>query len=236
MNWPGLGMKAAPKFLTTNPQQDHLLDLYAQAVVSAPINLTSETDKAIFRQRHVADAMALSGQIKAEALETPVSKVLDVGSGNGIPGLVLAILHPEWQLTLLDSSNKKCLFLDTFIKNNALQNVVVQCIRAEELAHTDQRETYDLVICRALEKLPTAIELTLPFLKQAGALIVSHGTSWQEELQRSENGLKILGGTFKKATPYSVNNTTFYMLLFEKTGLTPERYPRNVGIPTKRPL
>ena len=218
----------------TNP--DTLLDRYAEAVVNAPLNLTSETDKAIFRQRHIGDALALSQLMEVEIAEQPTKKVLDVGSGNGIPGLVLAILHPEWDVVLLDSSNKKCLFLDTFIKNNAVNNAAVTCIRAEEFAHSEARETYDLVICRALEKLPTAIELTLPFLKKSGILIVSHGTSWKEELKRSENGLKLLGGTFKKAVPYTVEGTTFYMLVFEKTETTPSRYPRNVGIPTKRPL
>ena len=141
--------------------------------------------------------------------------------------------------TLLDSSNKKCLFLDTFIKNNAISNAGVKCIRAEEFAHTEARETYDGVVCRALEKLPTAIELTLPFLKISGHLIVSHGTSWKEELQRSENALKLLGGKFKKAIPYIIEgDTTFYMLVFEKNGNQHPRnvIPRNVGIPTKRPL
>jgi 16S rRNA (guanine527-N7)-methyltransferase len=236
MSWPDLGAKRAPKLLTTNQKQEQLLNRYAEAVVHAPINLTSETDKAIFRQRHVEDAVALSRHIAVETKAQAISKVLDVGSGNGIPGLVLAILHPEWQISLLDSSNKKCLFLDMFIKNNAIENATVECVRAEELARAEYRESYDLVVCRALEKLPTALELTLPFLKKSGYLIVSHGTSWQEELQRAENGLKILGGTFKKAVPYSIEGTMFYTLIFEKMAVTPERYPRNVGIPTKRPL
>jgi 16S rRNA (guanine527-N7)-methyltransferase len=234
MNWPNSGAKQAPKFLTTN--QEQLLTRYAEAVVNAPINLTSETDKAIFRQRHIGDAVALNDALMAELETSSILKILDVGSGNGIPGLVLAVLHPEWHLTLLDSSNKKCLFIDAFIKNNAIQNVAIQCLRAEEFAHTEAREAFDLVVCRALEKLPTAIELTLPFVKKSGYLIVSHGTSWQEELKRSDHGLKLLGGTYKKTIPYQVEEKTFYLLVFEKTDSTPERYPRNVGIPTKRPL
>lgn len=213
-----------------------ILNRYAEAVVSAPINLTSEANRATFRSRHIADAIALDEKIGAEIALPAMPNVLDVGSGNGIPGIVLAVRHPEWHVSLLDSINKKCLFLESFCKSSAINNATVKCTRAEVLAHTDERETYDLVVCRALEKLPTGLELTLPFVKVGSFLIVSHGTSWAEELEKCNNALQKLGGCFKRAVPYAAESLIFHMLVFEKIAATPPIYPRNPGIPTKRPL
>jgi len=237
MNYPELAAKPALKSLTTN--QERLLTLYTEAVVKANdlLHLTSERDKPFFRQRHVDDAIALLQHLPEAITATSSAKVLDVGTGNGIPGLILAILCPQWQVDLLDSSNKKCLFLDTFINNNAINNARVYCTRAEELARTGHRESYNFVFCRALEKLPTALELTIPFAKVGGLVIVSHGTSWNEEHQRSQNALKLLESELETSIPYSIEGKTdLVTLLIRKKAPTLPRYPRNVGIPTKRPL
>jgi len=225
--------------LTINPHQEELLTRYTEAVMQASdlLHLTSEKDRPFFRARHVNDAVTMVQHIPIALIPHTPLKALDVGTGNGVPGIILSILFPEWQLDLLDSSNKKCLFIDSFIKKNAIHNTHVICDRAEFLARQSPRESYALVFSRALGKLPTALELTLPFLKMGGYLIVSHGTTWEQELKRSQNGLSLLGGTFEQMIPYQVTDQgQFFILLFKKTSPTPDRYPRNVGIPVKRPL
>jgi len=124
-----------------------------------------------------------------------------------------------------------------FCKFNAITNVHVVVGRAETLAHTERREAYDLVFARALGKLPVALELAAAFVAAGGMLIVPHGTSWQKEFQRSEKAIKALGLSFKDKLGYSLApGIQFTALWFEKTQQTPEKYPRAVGIPAKRPL
>ena len=142
-----------------------LLEKYVQAVMSAPhsLALTAARDPREFWQRHVLDALKLI-ELFPPAMHQKVLRVLDVGSGNGIPGLPAAVAVPTWTVDLLDSNAKKCGFIDMFCKFNAIQNVHVIVGRAETLAHTERRESYDLVFARALGKLPIALELAAAFV------------------------------------------------------------------------
>jgi 16S rRNA (guanine527-N7)-methyltransferase len=215
-----------------------LLEKYVQAVLAAPesLHLTATRDPAEFWRRHVLDALKLVELFPPSDHKKP-SKVLDVGSGNGIPGIPAAIAAPTWTIDLLDSNNKKCGFLDMFCNFNGIKNVHTIVGRAEVLGHGKMRESYDIVFARALGKLPVALELASPFVKVGGTLVVPHGTSWETELHRSKKATKELGMSFKDKKSYSLgDSTTFTALLFEKTSRTPEMYPRATGIPTKRPL
>lgn len=223
--------------MTTDPR--HLLDQYTDAVLHAPdaLHLTSEKDRAFFRERHVEDAVQLDRHLtEAGIWNAAPQRLIDVGTGNGIPGIVLGILHPTWTLHLLDSNTRKCGFLDVFVKSHAMRHVHIVCDRAEILGHKAQRETYDMAISRALGKLPTALELALPFIKTGGTLIVSHGTTWEKELARSAKALDLLLTEFVKPISYTLGKNHFTAMIFKKKAPTPERYPRAVGIPEKRPL
>jgi 16S rRNA (guanine527-N7)-methyltransferase len=215
-----------------------LLEKYVQAVLAAPesLHLTATRDPGEFWRRHVLDALKLVELFPPSVHKKPC-KVLDVGSGNGIPGIPAAIAVPDWDVYLLDSNNKKCGFLDMFCNFNLIKNVHTIAGRAEVLGYGTMRDAYDIVFARALGKLPTALELASPFLKVGGTLVVPHGTSWVTELQRSKKALKELGVSFKDKMSYTLGESTiFTALLFEKTGSTPDKYPRTTGIPTKRPL
>ncbi len=216
-----------------------LLEKYVEAVMSAPesLHLTATRDPKEFWQRHVMDALKLIELLPQKDHERKL-QVLDVGSGNGIPGIPAAIAVPLWQVTLLDSDNKKCGFLDMFCKNNAIQNVQILPKRAELAAHSSlYREVYHVVYARALGKLPVSLELSSPFLKIGGTLIVPHGTSWPKEIKASEKAMKELGLINQGQRDYALGEgPIFTALLFEKIFPTPEKYPRNVGIPAKRPL
>lgn len=225
-------------FSAFSPAQKLLLELYADAVVKAPpsLHLTSAYDRDEFLQRHVLDAVALVQSLDFPAKSSRL-RVMDVGSGNGVPGIPIAICQPEWIVVLLDSDNKKCGFVDMFCKSNAINNVRVIASRAEIAAKEENREKYDLVFARALSKLPSAIELAGPFVKLGGHMIVPHGTSWQEELEKSKEAQKEIGLKFLEAKAYKIpNGIEFNALLFKKDHETPERYPRAIGMSQKRPL
>jgi 16S rRNA (guanine527-N7)-methyltransferase len=216
-----------------------LLEKYANAVMSAPesLNLTAAREPAEFLERHVLDALKL-----LELLPKPTHRekirVIDVGSGNGIPGLPIAIALPHWDIFLLESNSKKAGFIDMFCKFNAINNAHVLAGRAEEFGHAkEHREEFDLAFSRALGKLPVALELCLPFLKLQGLLVIPHGRSFETELARSKKAMKELGAVHQNSTPYSLRKgMTFTALTFRKVSATPEKYPRKPGIPTKKPL
>jgi 16S rRNA (guanine527-N7)-methyltransferase len=215
-----------------------LLEKYVQAVMSAPqsLQLTAAKEPREFWQRHVLDALKLIELLPPSDHERAL-RILDVGSGNGIPGLPAAIAVPKWAVDLLDSNSKKCGFIDMFCKFNAIKNAHVVKGRAELFGHTDRRESYDLVFARAIGRLPVALELASPFVKVGGLLIVPHGTSWQNEMKLSKKAMKELGVVMKDSVKYSLDESgQFTALIFEKISSTPDKYPRAVGIPTKRPL
>lgn len=167
--------------LSLPDQVQKKLWLYAEAVEKSPphLHLTSEQDRSRFMERHVLDTLELLGEIGLE--ESSSSRLLDVGTGNGIPGLVIALARPSWHLILLDSDAKKIGFLESFCISHAIKNVLPMWGRAETAAHGKYRDAFDRVLARALAKLPTTIELSGGFVKPGGQLIVSHGTTGSDQ-------------------------------------------------------
>ncbi len=215
-----------------------MLDAYVEAVLSAPeqLHLTATREPGEFLQRHVLDALRLVETFPPDFLKKTM-KIMDLGSGNGIPGIPAAIANPEWTFDLVDSNSKKCGFLDMFCKKAGLKNVSVIHGRAEVLAHSARRESYDLVFARALGKLPTALELAAGFVKEGGLLIVPHGTSWNTEVARAKKAMEELRLNLRDTKSYHLAaGLNFISLEFEKITPLPEKYPRATGIPTKRPL
>lgn len=219
------------------PQQETLLKRYAEAVVHSPphLHLTADRELEQFWVRHVQDALKLLEAVPPEYKRIGV-RVLDVGSGNGVPGIPLAIAVPEWGLELLDSDNKKCGFLDMFCKNNAIKNVKVMVGRAEVLAQGAFRECFDLVFARALSKLRVALELAGAFVAVNGLLIVPHGTSWEAEVKESSNALKAMGLSFLEKKSHTIEGIAFHNLVFKKVSSSMKAHPRPIGIPVKKPL
>lgn len=229
-------MIAVLKCLMTS-EQEALLRRYAEAVANAPshLHLTSDRDAGVFWERHVIDAVELVAAIPPHHLGKTM-KALDAGSGNGIPGIPIAIQMPIWQVDLVDSDKRKCGFLESFCINSSVKNVRVVHGRLEALAHTNMRAGYDIVFARALSKLPVALELSSAFLRQGGTLIVPHGTSWRQELENSGKALESIGISFIEQKTYKAVGTEYSALLFKKNDPTPDKYPRKAGIPEKRPL
>ena len=204
-------------------------------------NLTAITGHEDTKVKHFLDSLTVclaAGELLAGAAVTPV-RVIDIGSGAGLPGLALKLVFPEIKLSLVESVAKKTAFLEHLIIVLGLEGVTVHSGRAEDLAREENlRDAFDLAVVRGVAKLPLLLEYCLPFCKTGGRLVaLKHGGDGQE-LDAATNALSELQGRIEKVATVLIDGLTDdrVVISVEKTGPTPERYPRRVGIPAKRPL
>ena len=208
-------------------------------------NLTSITGYEEVQVKHFLDSLTVclaAGDLLARQARAPTQvpvRVIDVGSGAGLPGLALKLVFPGIQLSLVESVAKKTAFLEHLTATLGLEGVLVHTGRAEDLAREeDLRDAFDLAVVRGVAKLPLLLEYCLPFCKTGGRLVaLKHGGDGRE-LDDAANALTELGGRIEKAATVLIEGLTDdrVVISVEKTGPTPERYPRRVGIPAKRPL
>jgi 16S rRNA (guanine527-N7)-methyltransferase len=179
------------------------------------------------------DSLALERWLTETGLDGPL---VDVGSGAGFPGVVVAILRPGEQVALVEATGKKARFLETVRAELALENVRVLHGRSEDLARRDElRAIFRLATARGLTALPAVLELTLPFLQVGGSLVAVKGPNVQAEVEASAGALEVLGGRLLTvATPPGRPGTRLVHVILERH--VPEAYPRRAGVPTKRPL
>ena len=203
-------------------------------------NLTAVREPREVVSRHFLDSLApLAFPEFSNRLSVPGARLIDVGTGAGFPGIPLAIALPELSCTLLDSLQKRIAFLEDAVNKLNLPNVTLLSGRAEDLAKDAQyRETFDLATSRAVADLSVLLEYDLPFVRVGGAFLAYKGPDIAGELEGAANALQILGGTASAPTSFAVPGLDGErtLLLIEKTALSPEKYPRRAGIPTKRPL
>ena len=200
------------------------------------MNLTSITDYEQVQVNHFLDALTVALAWKPESSQP---KVIDVGSGAGIPGIPLKIVFPQIQLVLLEATAKKTNFLHHIVEKLSLKDVDIVVGRAEDVAHNNEyREKFDLVLARGVADLAALSELTLPFCSLGGLVIAHKKGDVQEEIKRAENAIKILGGRLKETRsvmlPEFPDNRC--LVVIEKISVTPEKYPRRAGMPAKRPI
>ena len=165
--------------------------------------------------------------------------LIDVGTGAGIPGIPLKILLPEIKLVLLDATAKKATFLHHIKGKLELDNVEIIVGRAEEVAHkTQYRENFDLVLSRAVARLPTLVELTLPFCAPGGSFIAQKKGDVNSEITRADRAISLLGGNLREVKRIELAEFADerWLVIIDKVAPTPPQYPRRPGIPAKRPL
>lgn len=215
-----------------------LLEFYETfKVYKEKINLTAHA-----REDRIAVEMFADSLIPLSFLRVDPEKsqsCLDVGSGAGFPGLVLKITRPPWSFSLLESSHKKCAFLEDVVHRLHLAGVNVICERAERAGQNiNFREQFDLVFCRAVSSFSTVLELVLPFVKTGGTAVFYRGHSAQIEVQETLKTQGGLGGKLAGCYPYRLPEVEKhrYVVLVSKVSQTPSMYPRRPGIPAKRPL
>ena len=205
------------------------------------MNLTSVADYAGVQTKHFLDSLTVC-LAAGNPLPSGI-RLVDIGAGAGFPGVPLKIAFPDIRLSLVEATGKKADFLSYLTKNLGLDSVDVLRGRAEDLAHEPSlRESFDLAVSRGVARLSILAELTLPFCKIGGASIaLKHGgpsSKLQGELAAAAHALETLGGRIEGLHPVNVAGLedNRVVLRLDKTGPTPERYPRRPGIPAKRPL
>lgn len=199
------------------------------------INLTAITDEYEIIVKHFVDCLMCTKVIKDE------KRIIDVGTGAGFPGMVLAIYYEDKQFTLLDALNKRLIFLQDVVDKLNLKNVHILHGRAEEVARKEEyREKYDATVSRAVAQLPVLLEYVSPFVKINGKCIIMKGDSVQEEISISSNALNVLKLRLNNCFEYvyTINNEDYHrnILTIQKNMCTPTKYPRNYGQIKKRTL
>jgi 16S rRNA (guanine527-N7)-methyltransferase len=211
------------------PALEALLELLADP--RAPIS-ASTVPRA--RDVHIADS--LSG-LEIEPLAA-ASRVADLGSGAGLPGLVLAACRPDARFDLIESLGRKCEFLRDAAGRMGLENTSVVCERSEDWASSHGREAYDAVTARAVGSLATLAELASPLLREGGVLVAWKGTrsdSEESELARAAPRLAMEPIEVRSVRPYAGSRDRHIHLL-RKNGPTPNGLPRRPGMAAKRPF
>ncbi len=196
------------------------------------INLTAITEPKEIILKHFVDCATINKFIDE-------NKVLDIGTGAGFPGIPLKIINEDLEITLADSLNKRIKFLDIVIETLELNKIETIHARAEELAKNKKyRESYDIVVSRAVAALNVLLEYTTPFIKVGGKVICMKGNNVEEEIKESKNAIKILGTKMLPVEKVVLPDTeiTRNIITVEKIKNTPAKYPRKAGTPAKEPL
>ncbi len=199
------------------------------------IDITAITDDKEIDEKHFLDSLSLA--------KLPITysgkKLIDIGTGGGFPGIPIKIWEPSIKLTLLDSLNKRIIFLDEVIKNLKLNESEAIHARAEETFRDKKyREKYDIAVSRAVAPLPTLLEYCLPAVKKGGLFIAMKGPGGDEELKLAENAIEVLGGAVKSVGHFVWTESEYErtIIIIEKIKGTPKVYPRGQGKPRKNPL
>ena len=216
----------------TGEQLDQL-DAFAQILVdyNQKVNLTAITDPEGIEDKHFVDSLLFAARPEV------AGKLVDVGTGAGFPGMVLAILEPSARFTLLDSLGKRVDFLREVCEQLGLKNVTCVHARAEEFA-AGHRERFDIATSRAVAQLNVLSELTLPLVKGGGLFAAMKSTSTDEEIAAARSAIAQLGGQLAGCTDYPVPETDVIhrIVRIEKVRPTPKQFPRAVARIKKAPL
>jgi 16S rRNA (guanine527-N7)-methyltransferase len=221
----------------TDRQQTQLQSLYS-AVITAnqQLNLTRITEPEEFWEKHLWDSLRGIG----DSIDRPLElRVIDIGTGAGFPGLPLAIARTDWQFTLVDSTAKKVGFIEAFIREIGLENVLPLVSRIEDVGQqTQHRHQYDLALIRAVSSANVCAEYALPLIKIGGTVILYRGNWTEEEASSLELAVAKLGGEITKIDRFTtpISNSIRHCIWLHKNTDTHPYYPRAVGIPTLKPL
>lgn len=210
-------------------------DIYARRLVewNEKINLTAITDPDEIVIKHFVDSLTVFS-----AIEIPEgSRVIDVGTGAGFPGVAMLIARPDLDITLLDSTNKKLNVIRDILENIGLEANVVHK-RAEEAGQSkDFRESYDFATARAVSNLRDLSEYCLPFVKVGGTFISMKSAKADEEIEEGKKAISVLGGKIKEKKTFELEQAgERTIILIEKFSSTPGKYPRPSAKIAKNPI
>lgn len=220
-----------------NSKQEEQFNRYYDLLIewNSKINLTAITDKKEVWLKHFEDSISISNAVDMDDIQD----VIDIGTGAGFPGIPIKIMYPHINLTLLDSLNKRIIFLNHVIEELELDNVTTVHGRAEDYGHDMfYREKYDLCVSRAVANLSSLCELCIPFVHVNGKFVSYKSEKAEEEIKLAVNAYTLLGVDDVIPIDVKLSSKEYdrKLIVFNKMRNTPERYPRKAGIPVKKPL
>jgi 16S rRNA (guanine527-N7)-methyltransferase len=233
-----LGALAAAAGIVLDPVALARFDAYRDLLLAwnARFNLTAITDPAEIDRRLFLDALLMLPAVGAVAPVGPGPvHLVDVGSGAGFPGLALKIARPDLEVTLIEATGKKTDFLRACIATLELAGATALHARAEEIGHDpNHRGRYDLATARGVAALPALLELCVPLLRPGGRALFPKGLNLAEEIAAGRRAAPLVGARLLAIDLLPGGQTT--LIVAEKIGPTPARYPRRPGLPAREPL
>lgn len=210
--------------------------LYYELLVdwNTRMNLTSITEKEEVIDKHFVDSVALYNY-----KDYKNKSLLDVGTGAGFPGIPLKIICPECRVVLLDSLAKRVTFLNEVISKLGLNDITATHGRAEDIARDNNyRESFDIVVSRAVANLSTLSEYCLPFVKVKGDFVSYKSGNIEEEINLGKKAIDVLGGKIGEVQKFIPPDTDFErsLVFINKVKTTSKKYPRKAGTPSKEPI
>lgn len=221
--------------IVLNEQQIHQFYQYMELLLewNEKINLTAITNPEEIIVKHFIDSLTIAKHVKEN------TRLIDVGTGAGFPGIPLKIIREDIEITLLDSLNKRVNFLNEVIHELKLSKIQTVHSRVEDFAKDKKnRESFDYATSRAVANLSTLSEYLIPLVKIGGNAISMKGSEVDEEMKQSQKAISLLGGKIETIETFQLPQSDINrnIIIIHKTQNTPNKYPRKAGMPSKEPI
>lgn len=237
MNKEQFAESLAERGIELSQEQREQFDLFFHLLVewNEKMNLTGITEEEQVYNKHFFDSVTPAFYFNF----SEVSTIADIGGGAGFPSIPLKICFPHLQMSIIDSLNKRMTFLEHVGKELGLSGLKPTHGRAEDMGQQPGlRESFDVVIARAVARMNVLAEYCLPFAKVGGHFIALKGANLSPELNEAKKAIKMLGGKTRKVEELQLAEDAGErnIVIIEKVEATPKAYPRKAGIPAKKPI
>ena len=203
------------------------------------MNLTAITEFDEVCQKHFLDSLSIVKAYPDHYFEKNTFQLIDIGTGAGFPSIPIKIVFPNLKFTLVDSLNKRIKFLNEVIDQLQLSDCTAVHGRAEDLAkNSSYREQYDFCVSRAVANLSTLCEYCMPYVKVGGRFVSYKSEKITEEAEKAKHAIFVLGGKSERQVEFTLPDSDIYrnIYIIQKEKITPKKYPRKAGLPSKEPL
>lgn len=203
------------------------------------MNLTAITEFDEVCQKHFLDSLSIVKAYPDHYFKENTFQFIDIGTGAGFPSIPIKIVFPNLKFTLVDSLNKRIKFLNEVIDQLQLSDCTAVHGRAEDLAkNSSYREQYDFCVSRAVANLSTLCEYCMPYVKVGGRFVSYKSEKITEEAEKAKHAISVLGGKFERQVEFTLPDSDIYrnIYIIQKEKITPKKYPRKAGLPSKEPL